>query len=96
MNQHVETKEYQNRVEQLSTPGDVDPGSYFLIASGNPEFDKSENQISFCEVWVSDLAIILRNHHGNGIVGGLVLSANEGSPIAGARVRAWIHNEQNQ
>ena len=91
-----ETTDYQSRVEPTSIPDDIEPGSYYLVASGNPNFGKTDNQISFAEVWVSDLALILRNDQGKGKLGGFVLSANEGQPIADARIRAWIHNNRNQ
>ena len=91
-----ETKDFQNRVEQIPSPDDVAPGSYFLIASHKPDFSESDNHVSLSEVWVSNLALVLRTHQDQGVVGGFVLNANDGVPIAGATVRAWYQGNQNQ
>ncbi len=83
------TTDYQERVEELPTPDDLKPGAYYLIASHHPEFARADNQVSFTEIWVSDLALVLRNHNGDGFVDGFVLDARSGDPLANANVRAW-------
>ncbi len=72
---------------RLPSPKDIPAGSYFLIASHNADFNDADNQVSFAEVWVSDLAIVTRNHQGRGLIDGFVLDASSGDPIAGATVR---------
>ena len=90
------TEDYQSRSEHLPTPEDVAPGSYYLIASGKADFGQSDNVVVFSEVWVSDLALVIRNHQGGGIVGGFVLDAKSGDPVTGAVVRAWYQDNRNQ
>ena len=91
-----ETKDYQERMERIPSPDDVATGSYFLIASHNADFTDVDNQVSFAEVWQSDLAIVTRNHQGDGLIDGFVLNANRGDPIAGASVRVWRRDNQNR
>ncbi len=90
------TEDYRERVEQTPSPNDVAPGSYFLIASHTPDFREQDNINTFTEVWVSDLALVLRNHNNRGLIDGFVLDANSGDPIRGATVRAWKRGQQNQ
>ncbi len=52
------TEDYQERVESVPAPQEVKPGSYFLIASHNQQFNDQDNQVTFTEVWISDLALI--------------------------------------
>lgn len=82
------TADYQERVEPLAAPADIKPGSYYLIASHNEQFSEDDNQLSISEIWISDLALVIRSGEGD-TVEGLVLDAVSGEPKAGARVRAW-------
>lgn len=90
------TEDFQERVESLPAPNDLDPGSYYLLASHNEQFSYIDNQLSFAEFWVSDLAMVIRTHNGAGVVEGFVLNANSGEPIQGATVRAWQRRNNNQ
>src|SRR5690606_1753998 len=45
------------------------------------------------EVWVSDLALIIRPR--DQVIEGFVLNANSGEPIKGARVDGWYPNYRN-
>lgn len=90
------TEDYQERLQQLSVPADLPKGSYYLIASHNPAFDNTNNQVSFCEVWVSDLALVMRNRFRHGTVEGFVLDASSGEPISGAQVRVWRRDNRNR
>ena len=90
------TIDFQKREEEISAPGDVASGSYYLIASHKPDFSDQDNHVSVCEVWISDLALVIRNDRTSGIVGGFVLDANSGEPIAGASVRGWYRGEGNR
>jgi len=84
------TDDYRERVERLPAPRDLPPGFYFLIASHDPDFRESDNQVTFADFWVSDLAIVMRSRWGEDRVEGFILSAAEGEPIAGARAQAWL------
>ena len=83
------TDDFQSRTVEVPANLDLKPGSYFLIASADPQFRQDDNQISFSDFWVSDLAIVIRNLHGSGVLEGFVLEAGSGEPIANASVRSW-------
>ncbi|MEM8666062.1 MAG: alpha-2-macroglobulin family protein [Planctomycetota bacterium] len=83
------TDDYQNRIHSVPTPDDLPKGSYFLIASHNASFDETDNQVSFTEIWESDLSIVVRNHHGSALIDGFVLDAESGQPIAEADIEVW-------
>lgn len=90
------TEDFQERVESLPAPNDLKPGSYFLITSHNEQFNDTDNQVTFAEFWVSDLALVIRMRPGEGVVEGFVLSAISGEPLVGATVRAWQQGNNNQ
>jgi hypothetical protein len=81
------TKDYQERVERLPAPDRLEPGFYFLLASCDPAFGGRDNQVTFTDIWVSELALVVRSRHGR--IEGFVLEANSGEPIPGAEVAAW-------
>ena len=83
------TTDYKERVEKISAPEDIAGGSYYLIASGNREFSNTDNQISFCEVWESNLALVTRVSSNKGYIDGFVLEAESGKPIGEATIKAW-------
>ncbi|MEC8777669.1 MAG: hypothetical protein VXX28_01455, partial [Verrucomicrobiota bacterium] len=83
------TKDFKERVEKVTPPKDLKPGSYFLFASYDPEFKEQENEVSYSSFWVSDLSLIVRTLRGSGNLEGFVLNANTGEPIQGAKVRLW-------
>ncbi len=90
------TEDYRERVEKIPSPGDVPPGSYFLIASHNADFSEQDNQVTFTEIWESNLALVLRSHNSRGLIDGFVLDASSGDPIKGATVKAWRRDPRNQ
>ncbi len=86
------TDDYQSRNESVAPADFKTPGSYFLIASANDSFQQAANQVSICEVWISDLALVTRNQgsYGNqGVIDGFVLRADDGTPVVGATVTAY-------
>lgn len=90
------TEDYKQRTEELPAPKELKPGSYFLVASHNEKFTDVDNQISFTEFWVSDLALVIRTHQGDGVLEGFVLNAITGDPLSGADVRGWQRGNRNQ
>ena len=56
----------------------------------------SNNVVSFTEVWVSKLAVVLRQQNPNTRFGGFVLDAASGEPIEGADVQVYAWNWNNQ
>jgi hypothetical protein len=90
------TEDFRERTEQLPAPKDLKPGFYFLIASHDKGFTDRNNVVSFADVWVSDLALVMRWRYGDGKLGGFVLDARSGDPIPGATVQFWPRNNQGR
>lgn len=89
------TEDFKTRLHRVDVPKDVPYGSYFLISSHREDFQKADNQLSLSEVWVSTLGIVTQSRPETGYVGGLVVEAKSGTPIAGAVVRAWHRSRRN-
>ena len=83
------TKDFKERVQKITPPKDLKPGSYFLFASHDPEFKEQENEVSYSSFWVSDLSVVTRTQRRSGNLEGFVLNAISGEPIQGAKVRSW-------
>ncbi len=81
------TRDYKPRLHTLPAPANLKPGYYFIVASAQPDFREADNVLSMTEVWVTELALVVRG--ANGSVDGLVLDARSGEPVAGAEVQCW-------
>jgi hypothetical protein len=90
------TEDYQERLERLAAPKDLKSGFYLIIASPDPKFSEQDNQISFSNVWVSTLAIVMRTQRQEGKIEGFVLNANSGEPLADADIKTWIRENNGQ
>jgi len=90
------TLDYQQRTEVLPAPEGLDKGFYFLIASHEPSFEKNDNKVSVAPIWVSDLALVVRSLHQDGVVEGFVLNARTGEPLADATVTRWTYDHTSQ
>ncbi len=86
------TTDFKERTVQLPAPKELQRGFYFIIASHKADFSEAGNQLSMADVWVSDLAFILRMREN--FVEAFVLNANTGEPIKGAEVGGWLHDYQ--
>ncbi len=86
------TEDFKERTEEISAPENLKPGFYFIIASHDPKFGDQNNQVSFADVWTSELALVVRSRFGQ--VEGFVLDANSGEPLAGAEVESWHQDNQ--
>src|SRR5208337_5071601 len=86
---------YAETTTEIPAPDSLKPGFYFIAASHDPEFGEKDNTVSLAPVWVSDLALVLRQ--GEGRLGGFVLEANSGEPVEGAEVSVWhLDNQGNR
>src|SRR5208337_1602929 len=86
---------YAETTTEIPAPDSLKPGFYFIAASHDPEFGEKDNTVSLAPVWVSDLALVLRQ--GEGRLGAFVLEANSGEPVAGAEVSVWhLDNQGNR
>ena len=81
------TTNYKERLQELPAPDSLRRGFYFIIASHDPEFSERNNQVTYTDVWVSDLALIVRPR--NSQLEGFVLNAASGEPLHGADVQGW-------
>ena len=89
------TLDYRERVEELPAPEKLEPGFYFLVASHNPSFTDRDNQITYTDVWVSGLALVIRPSQS--ALEGFVLDADSGEPVANAEIMAWsLDNRRNR
>lgn len=91
------TDNFRQRVEKLAAPTDIKPGGYYLISSRNESFSEQNNQVVMTQIWVSDLALVIRSHNGAGLLEGFVLNAISGEPISAAEIQVWARdNRTNQ
>jgi hypothetical protein len=89
------TNDYKEKTFEVAAPDTLKPGFYFIAASHDAQFSEKENVVSMTDVWVSSLALVTRTRDGG--LGGLVLQANSGEPIAGAEVSVWhLDNQGNR
>ncbi len=86
------TADYKDRTEPVAPPKGVAPGFYVLLASPAATFAPTENVVSGCDVWVSDLALVARHEWGKPRVAGFVLDGRTGDPVAGAKVQLWTRD----
>ncbi|MGH7740965.1 MAG: alpha-2-macroglobulin family protein, partial [Candidatus Eiseniibacteriota bacterium] len=84
------TSDYKVRTERLPVPGGTPFGAYYLISSARADFADQPNTIALALVWVSDLAIVIRDGRPTGCEG-FVLDAVSGAPLANVEVRSWQH-----
>lgn len=89
------TPDYQPRNAAVDVPEGLERGFYHLLASHDADFGDTDNQVQFTDVWVSDLALVVRQHNGETKLDGFVLEANSGHPVAGATVELW-RSDRNQ
>jgi uncharacterized protein YfaS (alpha-2-macroglobulin family) len=90
------TTDYHERAHDVPVPKNLKPGFYFLFASPDGAFDTQDNPISATDVWVSDLAVVIRTEWTAPRVEGFVLKSKTGEPVAGARVMTWTRVLNNQ
>lgn len=96
------TADYQQAEKDIQPPNDLPLGYYVMLYSMNDSFTPEENQLGACEVWVSHLAVVLRQRWGGLKTGeqvagieGIVVNNETGEPIAGAGVQPFVRNPKN-
>jgi uncharacterized protein YfaS (alpha-2-macroglobulin family) len=88
------TEDFQERAEEIEVPQDVAPGFYFLLSSHDEAFSASNNVVQYTNVWVSDLAMVLRSSWNADRLEGFVLDNLSGEPIAGAEVQLYVRQDR--
>jgi len=87
------TPDYLPKQKQVTVPVEVESGFYYLISSFKQDFDDSKkNQIQYTPIWVSDLALIVRDVAGDGKVGCFVVDAASGEPVQGAEIKPFLRH----
>ncbi len=89
------TEDYREATFDVPAPKDLKPGYYFILSSAAKSFSDDDNVIAATDVWVSNLSIVLRQAWGTGKLEGFVLNAKTGEPIAKAKVRLFVRQNQN-
>ncbi|HZZ73276.1 MAG TPA: alpha-2-macroglobulin family protein [Pirellulales bacterium] len=90
------TDDYQEKNEKLAAPKTLKPGFYFIIASVDEKFSQSNNQVTFTDVWVSTLSVVMRTNWTSDKLAGFVLDAKSGEPVADAEIQTWYRENNNQ
>lgn len=88
--------DFTEHVEKLTAPKDLKPGFYFIVSSHEASFDGNNHPVSVAPLWVSDLALVMRQRPYEGPMEGFVLKALTGEPVAGANVRAWARDREGR
>ncbi len=88
------TEDFAQRTEKLPAPEGLKPGFYFIVASHDARFREDNNQVSVAPVWVSDLALVVRTRHLEGVLDGFVLKARTGDPMPNVVVRQWTRDNE--
>lgn len=94
------TPDYKQRTEKIPVDLDLKSGCYVVVCSSKPTFDyenRGFSNMSMAEVWISNLAAIVRRGTGNNTFQVQVLNAITGLPVEGARVRnaSWKWDGRN-
>jgi uncharacterized protein YfaS (alpha-2-macroglobulin family) len=90
------TNDFRENVHDVPAPTTLKPGYYTLISSARADFADDDNSIMAQEIWVTNLALVVRQHWGKPSLDGFVLDAKTGVPIANARVRTFARNNRSR
>jgi hypothetical protein len=84
-----DVRDFRSHGRKLATPLDLSPGDYLLVAADRADFsDKSA--LTWTAVTVSNLRLgVDPIATGQGQVGGFVLDAESGAPLANVKVEVW-------
>jgi uncharacterized protein YfaS (alpha-2-macroglobulin family) len=86
------TPDYKPRTEVIPAPAGLKPGFYYLLVSHAEYFGAGNNQVNYTDIWISTLAHVSRQDYRKGESGGMVLDNRSGAPVEGAKVQAWLRN----
>ena len=98
------TTDFKQRLESIEIAADtvdLKPGCYVLICSATETFEANQKAdfqtISLAEIWLSDLAAVVRRGAENVPIEVLVVNARSGQPVEGAQVEQtnWVYDGRN-
>ena len=87
------TDDYHEDSKDLAAPADLPTGYYLILYSAREDFKENDNVVGACEVWVTDLALVVRQVSNGSLISGFVLNNQTGEPLADASVRAFTRDE---
>ena len=87
------TDDYHVNSSDLAAPTDLPAGYYFILYSTRENFKDVDNIVGACEVWVTDLALVVRQVSNGSLISGFVLNNQTGEPIDEATIRAFTRDE---
>lgn len=90
------TDDYREVTHDVPAPNTLKPGYYMILASSKADFSDVDNTVSASEVWVSNLALVVRHAWGESKLEGFLLNAKSGEPIADAKVRTFSRNDSSR
>jgi len=90
------TEDFREATFDVPAPNTLKPGYYMIIASARQDFADVDNSVSASEVWVTNLALIVRQSWGQPKLDGFVLNAKSGEPIANAKVRSFSRDNRTR
>ncbi|MEQ1827108.1 MAG: MG2 domain-containing protein, partial [Pirellula sp.] len=90
------TDDYREASHDVPAPTILKPGYYMVLASARADFADANNAVSAHEIWVTNLALVVRQSYGTASLDGFVLNAKTGEPIANARIRSFSRNDRTR
>ncbi|MEI7781783.1 MAG: MG2 domain-containing protein, partial [Planctomycetota bacterium] len=92
------TPDYEERAHDIPVPQDLEPGTYWVIASHKADFGEQENVVAAGIVWVSRLALVTSggNPRAGTPLSGYVVESESGAPIANASVEMFVQEQRAQ
>jgi hypothetical protein len=87
-----ETTDYAETSQDVEAPKNLKNGYYMILASARADFLDNDNVLAASEVWVTNLALVVRQSWGTDKLDGFVLKATSGEPIVSAKVRSFSRN----
>jgi uncharacterized protein YfaS (alpha-2-macroglobulin family) len=85
--------DYKEHTYRTRVPDNLSPGLYAVFASTDGEYVKEGKPVSWGLFRVSKLALVMAR--GEHALGGSVLTARGGEPVAGAQVQVWRFDRKN-
>lgn len=84
-----DVRDFRSHGRKLATPVDLSPGDYLLVVADRADFS-GKSALTWTEVAVSNLRLgVDPIATGQGLVGGFVVDAESGAPLANAKVEVW-------
>ena len=86
--------DYKEHRDKTVYQKDLKPGYYCVVASCRPDFSEINNQTAYLIFWVSDINVVIFTRAGT--IEGLVVNGNNGEPVEGAEITAYVNTSGNK